>query len=420
MGAAVGRPRTPVGAYGDINIRQIDKNTWEARGRFRGADGKLEPRRRRGSTKKAAENRLKDLFSKMAQELFDDDINRNTKMSVLAKKFLEEVELEVELGARSHNSIKNYRSIINAHLEPALGELAAYEVTVSRCDAFLKAKRKTMKYNSLVAIRSCLKNLCAFAVRNRAMGSNPVPDLARIIKADDDVKPVRAMNATDRDVVFGKVEEDEWAQDRDLPGLMEGLLATAVRISELAACVGDDFVIGDDDELVADRFLAAGQELPETGIPVLRVCHRIIRKTGEGLVRVKRKDSSTKGGPQRLIIPTWAVPMFIERKLASGGQGPLFPNVFNGGWIDPSEAQRRLKRVLPEEYSWATSHVIGRKTVATTMHRAGTAQEVIQAQTGHRTFKTTEDHYLEPLASNAAALTVLESLAPRRARKSGA
>jgi integrase len=398
------RPRTEIGTYGRIHTRQVSPHTWEARARFRGADGRLKPVKRSGPTKTQAENKLKKALLEMARSLNDSTINRDTKFKVLGEAWYAEVKAEVANGAKSPNSLQNYRGILTNHLYPALEELAAFEVTVTRCDELLKEKRAAgYKYDALVGIKSVLSNVCGFAIRHKAMSTNPARDVARLTRGDADTKEVRSLSGEQRDEALAALDADPWAVERDVPDVMRGLLATAVRISELLACTGDDVVKDGKGRLV------------------LVVDHRIVRETGVGLVRRRRSDVSSKGGGQRLILPSWAVPLFTARKLASGGSGPLFPNPFAGGWRDPSGPTAKvLRKVLDDAgFDWVTSHVFGRKTVITEMDRAGMAPDVIKAQSGHRTFKTTEKHYIERRASNDGALGVLESLAPSVREQSG-
>jgi integrase len=394
----MGRPRTEIGTYGRIHTKRISPHTWEARARFRFADGHLRPGKRSGPTKTQAENKLKKALLELAQSLNDAAINRTTKFQALGEKWYAEIEAEVKNGNKSPNSLKGYRSILNKHLYPALGELAAFEVTVTRCDELLKEKRAAgYKYDALSSMRTVLSNVCGFAIRHKAMSANPTRDISRLTRGDSDAKEIRALSAEQRSVVLAALDADDWAVERDVPDLMRGLLATAVRISELLGCTGDD-VLRD-----------------TKGRLVLVVDYRIVRESGVGLVRRRRSDVSSKGGGQRLLLPSWSWPMFTARKLASGGAGPLFPNPFGGGWRDPSGATARVLRKTLDDagFDWVTSHVFGRKTVLTEMDRAGMAPDVIKAQSGHRTFKTTERHYLEKRASNDGGLGVLESLAPR-------
>ncbi len=398
------RPRTEIGTYGRINTKQVSPHVWEARARFRGADGRLKPVKRSGPTKTQAENKLKKALLEMAQSLNDSAINRNTKFQTLGEAWYAEFEAEVQAGTRSPNSLRSYRGILDNHLYPALGELAAFEVTATRCDGLLKEKRAAgYKYEALVGMRSVLSNVCAYAIRHKAMPTNPARDVARLTRGDADMKEIRSLTAAQRAELLTALDANEWARERDVPDVMRGLLATAVRISELLACTGDD--------VTKDA----------KGRLVLVVDYRIVRETGVGLRRLRRSDVSSKGGGQRLLLPSWSASMFTARKLASGGTGPLFPNPFSGEWRDPGGPTARVLRQALDDagYDWVTSHVFGRKTVITEMDRAGMAPDVIKSQSGHRTFKTTERHYIERRASNDGALDVLESLGPDVREQSG-
>ena len=54
----IGRPRTPIGTWGAINTRRTTAGTWEARTRYRDADGRLRLVSARGRTAAAARNHL--------------------------------------------------------------------------------------------------------------------------------------------------------------------------------------------------------------------------------------------------------------------------------------------------------------------------------------------------------------------------
>ena len=61
------------------------------------------------------------------------------------------------------------------------------------------------------------------------------------------------------------------------------------------------------------------------GAGTVRVEHTIIRLTGVGLLR---KSTKTAAGERTLTLPAFAVSMLQRRKIASRGQGPVFPPNF--------------------------------------------------------------------------------------------
>jgi integrase len=225
------------------------------------------------------------------------------------------------------------------------------------------------------------------------MSANPVRDVTRVVRGENDVKEVRALTFEERTDLFAKLDADPKAVQYELPDLLRGMLATGLRIGELVATIGDDF-----------------SKDPRSGKPVLRADWRIVRVTGVGLVR-KRRTNSGKGVGQRLLLPSWAVPMFTARKLASGGDGPLFPHVVTREWRDPGGAlQRQLRDALDRAgYTWVTSHVM-RKTVANVLDQAGVDTGLVAAQLGQRSKEITERHYIERRVSTDGAEQVLETM----------
>ena len=62
-----GRPRTPIGTWGDINVRQVAEGTHEARARFRDPDGRLRLVSARGPSASAAKGALRDRLAARAE-----------------------------------------------------------------------------------------------------------------------------------------------------------------------------------------------------------------------------------------------------------------------------------------------------------------------------------------------------------------
>lgn len=388
------RPRTPIGTYGKINARRVGK-TWEASTRFRTRRGTLERVKRSGPTKTAAENNLKTACAQLAKEAVSGRITWDVRFKVVAEKWMEAMNLECELGTRSPNTISAYRTGLR-HILPSFAELQMVEVDVPCCDDFLQAKRKAgMRYDLAVSVRNTLSCICAYAVRHGALTTNPVRDTTRLSRGEADIKTIRALTADERADLFAKLDADQEALRHDLPDLLRGMLATALRISEIIACSGKDV-----------------SRDPNTGRTRLVADHRLVRMKGRGVVRRRRSATSTKGGGQVFLLPEWAGPSFAARKLAAGPDGPLFPNPHGQGWRDPKGYLLEVLRDALDRagYGWVTSHVM-RKTVATESDRAGIAVEDTAAQLGQKSTATTKGHYIEPRADpSGRVVAVLDGM----------
>lgn len=389
------RPRTPIGAYGKITTKRHGKG-WLASTRFRNARGQLPRVKRTGPTKTAAENRLKEALTVLIAEATSGRISRNTRFKRVAELWYEEAEVELNLGLKSPNTLSSYRTGLG-HILPSLGELCMYEVDTPTCNHFMLAKRKAgMKFSLASTVRSVLSSVCGYAARNGALDANPVRDIARLRRAEDEVKEVRALTTKERDDLFAKLDQDPDAVRIDIPDMLRGLLSVGCRISELLACTGDD--------LTRD---------PRIDRLVLVLDYRIVRMPGQGLVRRRRTDTSTKGGGQTLIVARWAEKMLTERKLASGGKGPLFPNPHRGGWRDPNgNTMNQLRAAMDQAgYEWVGSHDM-RRHVANEGGLAGKPVEEIAAQVGHKDTSITRKHYIERRTTNEAMLDVMDGFFP--------
>lgn len=386
----MGRPRTPIGAHGVIKTSEVTLATgrivFEARCRFRAADGSLARMKRTGKSKAAAENALKTAVVKAVDEVRSGELKPSTLLKLVGEKwFAEEVE-----GRKAPKTVEVYRSYLERHIYPALGKLQMVEVDTVRCEALMSAKRRAgAKDDKLAGIRNVLSSVCAYAARHGALKTNPVRELSRLQRTER--KEVRALTAAERKDMLAKLDADEKARELELADVLRGLLATGLRIAELLGCCGDDVLLDDPKK------------------PKLRVAHRTIRIKGQGIVRVPRLGGP-KGKAQEPRIPVWSVPLFRARKLASGGPGPLFGNRF-GGWRSNDSVTSPLRQALDRiGYDWVTSHVM-RKTVANVLRAAGIPLPKIAEQLGQASTAITERHYLEELpVSNEDQVEALEEM----------
>lgn len=171
---------------------------------------------------------------------------------------------------------------------------------------------------------------------------------------------------------------------QDLPDLVRAMLATGGRIGEVLALSGEDTD-------PTERTVALD--------------HHLVPVAGEGITRVPGR----KGGKPGLLlrVPSWSVPMWRRRKLASGG-GPVFPS-WRGTWLHPDNVISRLAEGLAEtELEWVTSHVF-RKTVNTVLDEAGLPVTAQADQLGN-TPAIVEQHYRARRVANEATAAALEKI----------
>ena len=265
------------------------------------------------------------------------------------------------------------------------------------CEKTIQNAQDKQSYATAKAVRAALRSLCAFAVRYGAMDQHPAKDTSRLVNANP--KEVRAMTLEERLDFAGKLEK--FAQDRQvdakgrqlgrrgvvwlaLPDLYQAMLSTGVRLGEL---------------------LAVMPENVDPAAKTVTISHHVVRVTGKGLVR----QSLRKGRKDGIVlkVPSWSLPMWRQRKLASGG-GPLFPG-WRGGMLDPSNTIHRVREAFDAcGYEWVTSHAF-RKTVATILDEAGVPLTAIADQLGNDP-DTVKQYYRQTRVQNEVGADVLEGV----------
>jgi integrase len=399
----VPRPRTPVGTFGKIKAKELRSKTkdnpavWEARTRFRMRNGQFARLRRRGHSEIAAINTLKKAASRLADEVAGKKISGDSRFAHATELWLASIEHKFKQGGLAAKTFYTYRSVARKHIIPRLGELTCREVEddVGLCDDSLKAVTSSAGYAAAKKMRVVLSAICGYAVRNSAMGRNPMDSVETI--ATPEKKPIRALEPSERADFLAKlraavkarvdntpnlgVRGKAWL---DLPDIAEGGLATGGRIGELLALTGED--------------VDASRRLVE-------LSHHLVRVEGAGIVRQPLR----KGNRAELTVkvPSWSVPMLRRRKLESGG-GPLFAT-WNGQWPDVGNVITRLGAMCEEiGYGWVTSHVF-RKTVASHLGDNDITNEAIGDQLGN-TPEVVEGHYRRKRVANEKVAHVLESM----------
>ncbi|WIX83476.1 tyrosine-type recombinase/integrase [Amycolatopsis carbonis] len=356
--------------------------------------------KRQSPIKTLAVNGLKDALRIMSHRASDGDIDPSTRFQKVAELYLEELKEESELGSVSPSTVRVYRNVLKNWAYPKLGKLHCYDVIVTRCSNAVREARRKASYDTAKTLKSALSGVCDFAVRRGALEHNPMRDIGRMSRTKPKKKVV-ALDAAQRVdlheklVAYGQTRQVDacgrslgrrgqlW---RDLPDLMEVMLATGVRIGECLALLGPDIDL--DNKTVA-------------------VTHHIIRVDEVGLVRRPLR----KGNEDELLlkIPEWSIPVFRRRK-ATAGDGPLFAS-FAGGLLDPSNVINRVSEAMVAVgYDWVTSHVF-RKTVGMVLDEADRPLTAIADQLGNSP-EVANKHYRKVRTANAGNVEALEAMLP--------
>lgn len=399
------RPRTPIGAYGDIGSKEIRPGVWEAWTLFRFRNGASRQVRRRGLSKTQAINKLKDALTTLVNETVRKKINPDTRMAHVMDLWLEDFAVKVRRGKRAEKSLYEYRSAITVYLRPKLGDLSCREAeNAGLCDETLKeiideAGRSKRGKSGTAAAKRCrtvLSGVCGYAVRHGAMATNPVKSAEAIEQPTGG--EIRALEPEDRKDFLAKfrahverhvadnstrlgVRARAWT---DLPDLIEAMLATGTRPGETLAIES-----GDVDP--ANR--------------IVRVGHHLVRVEKVGMVRKANRKGNRPG--LKLTVPEWSVPMWRRRKLAAGGK-PIFAS-WLGTWEDPSNVGRRIKEVCTAiGYEWVTARLM-RSTVGSHLGDSNLSNEQIADQLGN-TPDVVQKHYRRKKTANEKIAGALETM----------
>jgi integrase len=381
----MGRRPLAVGSYGNISYRTLGPRKVRALAKVRDADGRIRDFTREGTSKTNAREILIQAIEERPG-FSGSTITAESTMEECAQAWISEVERHAVDGQRAANTPRLYRSALDNHIIPGIGQLRLREATTPRLDAFLVGMRQHHGAAITKTTRTVLNGVLGYAARQGALKGNPMREVSRI--AGDPKRAPRALTAVERDLWLAKMEADELAAHRDLPDLTRWMLATGCRIGEALAVTFAEI---------------------DVDAKTVEINWTVVRVKGAGLQRTSTK---TAAGERTLRLPGWAVDMVIRRGEQLGWGGPLFPiperrkgAQKNGVWRDPSNTSRDLRLARDRAgFGWVTSHSF-RKTVATVMDEAGLTAREIADQLGHARPSITQDVYMSRRAvGNAVAL----------------
>lgn len=378
----MGRPQLPLGTYGKIRIYPHGQG-FRAMTSFRDYDGRTRSVQKHGKTKAAAERALVTALRDRSHYDGGKTITPNTRLAVAAQLYW----VEVEDSPRSPSTKALYRDRIDQQVLPALGEVRLREVTVGLLDRHLAAVKA--RHGNAVAktTKTVLSGICGLACRHDAMVTNPCRDVSRI-----STKPKKAPRSLELDEireVRAWLAQDKKANDRDLPDLVDFMLATGLRLGETCAVGWQDVD------------LDAG---------TVEVVGTVLRIKGQGLIL--KPSPKSEAGERILVLPSWAREMLRERRHDQAEEGPyVFSAPLAGGLRDPANTRRGIREAFAEMgRPGLTSHIF-RKTVASLMDSAGLTARAAADQLGHSKVSMTQDRYMGRRARATGAAAVLEALA---------
>ncbi|HEY0238682.1 MAG TPA: N-terminal phage integrase SAM-like domain-containing protein [Friedmanniella sp.] len=164
----IGRPRTPISAYGDVSVRARGTK-FQAMTRYRDLDGQLRWVRATATSQRGA-------WAGLRERLLARDGSGHGGLLHPSSRFTELVDLWLaDLHAQdiSEGTKENYRDDVRLHVLPAFAHHQLAEITTGRVERFLQDEAAV---SSSRAKHSCtmLNLLFAFALRHDAIARNPV------------------------------------------------------------------------------------------------------------------------------------------------------------------------------------------------------------------------------------------------------
>lgn len=371
----MGRPRTAIGTFGDISVK-AGPRAFIASTRFRDWDGKLRRIEATGSSRSSAKAELKKRIAQRGERIAGSNVlTGDTTFPELVEFWIEDMETDKRLAPSTKDTyVRNMQTLVMDAFE----HYSLREISVSRVDQFLK--REAMKsYSRAKHAKVVLGLALGLATRYDAIPRNPVPQTRRLHKPK--VRPkaltVEQVQSIRRAVATWRRGEKRMGPrpDGQLEVIIEMMLGTSARIGEVLAIRMCDLDLDGD-------------------TPTVEINGTIVHFKGQGPTR--QEFPKTDASRRRIPLPQFTINAIREylRTRPRSGEELLF-RTRNNTPHTTNNVRRRLRTILDEAgIGGVTPHAF-RRTVATTIHRAG-GIELASQTLGHTSQEITRIHYIEP------------------------
>ncbi len=285
---------------------------------------------------------------------------------------------------RSEGTLETYGYAVTAHIGPRIGDLTIHEATPERLQAFLNGVEKASGPGAAKNCRSTLSGMLGVAVRNGAIGENPVRELDRITRPRGKRRGSSAIPLDDLPEFLARVRAHPDLIKWDTVELIEFMVSSGWRVAE--ACALD----------VSAVDYAAGTATVEA---------ISVRVKGKGMVR--QEFPKTEKSERITPLPPATVDLLRRRHDRLGEYTSLlFPTPLMR-LRDPSNTQREIRDCREAlGYPQLSTHSF-RKTVATILDKEGLSATEIADYLGHENPSMTQDVYMNTIKGATAAAEVM-------------
>ncbi len=391
----MGRPRTPIGTFGDVTYVKMPGGRVRARTRYRDDDGQVRRVSGTGSSNKDALRALKATLAQRASHVATGEISGDTSFAKLIEVWLDDLDLTNKLAPSTRALYeRNMRQLVM----PAFEHYLLREITVRKVDQFIKTLATSKSYSMARQARTVLSLALGLAVRYDAIVKNPVRDTSRMHRP-----PTQATALTASQVEKIRLAARGWRRgagfsgpppDGQLEQIIEVMLGTSARIGEVLAIRKCDVDV---------------TSSPAT----VRICGTIVSPAGKPTHR--QSHPKTTKSTRTVSVPSFAAEVLRARLVQVAQEEGEYLIFFtrNATPLTTNNVRRRLRAVLEEAgIEGVTPHSF-RRTVATVLDRAGGA-DLAAEMLGHTSSKITKQHYIEHDDKvNPVTAEILESLAPK-------
>lgn len=372
-----GRPKLPIGTWGNINVVQLENGEFRASARFRENYSTTRRVSATGNTRASAERELKLRLSTESEKgITTGEINRYSNVSQLVAYWLAGLIFEDLTESTREKYAQSARTLV----VPSIGKVQLHELNPVICDKWLKEHLRKSRSRAKEA-KNILNQALGMAVSFGAITANPLRSLAALPASPIPVP--RVLTWEEVQEVRKAIQEPERKKgkggrlpDDRLNCIFEVLIGTGCRIGEalvLRRC---------DVDLESDQ-------------PSLTISGTLSLIQGGKEVR----SGKTKTPASRRIIPISQTVVQVLRKRLESTEGEgdetLIFRTANGTAWSSTNCRRRLRKAIEEaglESLQIHPHLF-RKTVATEVDKQFGVRAAASLL-GHASTNITEKYYL--------------------------